>query len=193
MQSIQQSTIALKITHRAFPSHGLLVDAVLVILGSFLIGLSAQAVVRLPFTPVPITGQTFAVLLVGFALGWQRGALSLALYLLEGAMGLPVFSSGGFGVTWLLGPTGGYLLGFVPAAGLVGYLAEHGVDRHWYTTLLAFALGQFVIYLVGASWLSVFVGVGSAIQAGVLPFLIGDVIKAVLAALALPLAWKFVR
>lgn len=167
-----------------------IVEFFLALSGSFLIALSAQVTIRVPFSPVPVTGQTFAVLLVGFALGGRLAFISLCMYLLEGISGLPVFAGGGAGLPWLLGPTGGYLVGFVLAATLVGSLAQRGFDRRVMTTLAAFALGQLVIYIVGAGWLSIYTGFDAAIQAGVLPFLIGDSIKAALAALALPLAWR---
>jgi biotin transport system substrate-specific component len=188
-----QQTLALHFLDNSSIRRRWLADFALALTGSFLIALSAQIVLRLPFSPVPITGQTFAVLLVGFVLGGRLGFFSVCIYLLEGISGLPVFAGGGAGLPWLIGPTGGYLLGFVGAAYLVGSLAERGFDRRILTTLLAFVLGQTIIYLFGASWLSVFTGFESAIQAGVLPFLIGDAVKAGLAALALPLAWKLQR
>ena len=184
------TTLGLSLTDRMSLSRGRTLDLTLALLGSLLIAASAQLALYLPISPVPVTGQTFAVLLVGFALGWRRGLLSLALYLGEGLLGLPVFAGGGSGIPWLLGPTGGYLLGFLFAAGLVGALAERGFDRRWSSTLLAFALGQAVIYLFGALWLSTFVGLQDAYSTGVAPFLVGDLLKAVLAAVFLPFAWR---
>ncbi len=185
-----QQTIALHLINRNNSRHTWIADLTLALAGSLLIALSAQISIRLPFSPIPITGQTFAVLLVGFALGSRLAFLSLGLYILEGVSGLPVFAGGGAGPGWLIGPTGGYLIGFVLAATLVGALAQRGLDRKILTTLLAFALGQMVIYLFGVAWLGIFTGWETAFQAGVLPFLAGDVIKAILAALGLPLVWK---
>jgi biotin transport system substrate-specific component len=144
---------------------------------------------------VPLTGQTFAVLLVGMALGSRRGALALVAYLAEGAAGLPVFAEMKSGLVVLFGPTGGYLFGFVAAAWLVGWLAERGWDRSLLKTLAAMVLGNAVIYLLGVSWLTRFVGSlageNGALAFGLYPFLLGDAIKAVAAALLLPTAWRF--
>ncbi|HNS02903.1 MAG TPA: biotin transporter BioY [Anaerolineae bacterium] len=170
----------------------LLYDAALVLAGSLLIALSAQVAIPLPFSPVPVTGQTMAVLLVGALLGSRRGSLAVLVYIAEGMAGLPVFAPGGaVGPARLLGPTGGYLIGFVLAAYLVGLLAERGWDRRVSTTAVAMALGNVVIYAVGALWLAVFVGgLAPALTAGVLPFIPGDLIKIAAAALLLPAGWK---
>ena len=168
-------------------------DTLLVVTGSLFVAAMAQVKIPLPFTPVPLTGQTFAVLLVGAALGSRRGAASLLLYLLQGMIGLPVFAGGASGLAVLLGPTGGYLAGFVVAAYLIGALAARGLDRRIPSALLAFLAGEAVIYLFGVAWLSLFLGIQRAIVAGFLPFLIGDVLKLVAAALVLPAAWKLVK
>ena len=169
----------------------LLYDAALVLGASLVIALSAQVAIQLPFSPVPITGQTMAVLLVGALLGSRRGALAVLAYIAEGLAGLPVFAGGAAGLARLFGPTGGYLVGFVAAAFLVGRLAERGWDRRFGTTLAAMTLGNLVIYGVGAVWLAVFVGgLSRAWSLGVLPFLPGDAIKIVLAAVLLPGGWK---
>ena len=169
----------------------LLYDAALVLGASLVIALSAQVAIQLPFSPVPITGQTMAVLLVGALLGSRRGALAVLAYIAEGLAGLPVFAGGAAGLTRLFGPTGGYLVGFVAAAFLVGWLAERGWDRRFGTTLAAMTLGNLAIYGVGAVWLAVFVGgVSRAWSLGVVPFLPGDAIKIVLAAVLLPGGWK---
>ncbi|MFC1960281.1 biotin transporter BioY [Chloroflexota bacterium] len=165
-------------------------DVGLVIGGSLLIAASAQVSVHLPFSPVPVTGQTFAVLLVGALLGWQRGMLAVLAYLMQGLAGLPVFAGGLAGPMVLLGPTGGYLIGFVAAAGLTGWLAQRGWDRHNGSMLLAMLLGSAAIYLFGVPRLAAFVGWDVALTAGFWPFLIGDVVKAVLAMLLLPLGWR---
>jgi biotin transport system substrate-specific component len=187
-----QATLGWTVSQRLGLRPGLLTDALLVTAGSLLVALFAQIQIFLPFTPVPITGQTFAVLLVGAALGGRRAAASLLLYLLEGAMGLPVFAGGSAGLLRLAGPTGGYLVGFLPAAYLVGLLAERGLDRRWYSALPVFLLGQLVLYTIGVIWLSTFVGLGQALIAGLWPFIVLDAAKAVLAAVALPSAWKLV-
>jgi biotin transport system substrate-specific component len=174
----------------------LLVDAALVVAGSLLVAGLAQVSIKLPFTPVPITGQTLGVLLVGTALGWQRAGLSMALYLAEGAVGLPFYAEGksGMEVLGLLSATGGYLWGFLLAAVLVGWLANRGWDRSWRSALGAMFLGELVIYAVGIPWLMHAVDVGAlkAFELGLYPFVIGDTIKLLLAAGILPTAWRMV-
>ena len=167
-------------------------DALLIVAGSLVVAGMAQVQIPLPFTPVPLTGQTFAVLLVGAALGARRGAASLLLYLAEGAAGLPFFAGGAGGFARLAGPTGGYLIGFVLAALVVGWLADRGRDRRFGTALPIFLLGELVIYLCGVTWLGAYVGMQKALTAGLLPFVIGDAIKLITAALALPAAWALV-
>ncbi len=182
-----------------WPKRSLARDLALVLLGSLFVALTARVAIPLPFTPVPITGQTLGVLLVGAALGSRLGFFALLAYLAEGAMGLPVFAGGTGGVARILGPTGGYLLAFPLAAGLVGLLVERlGLDRSFLGTLLAMLAGNLLIYLLGLSWLGAwltgvgkFQGVGALLAMGMLPFLPGDLIKAVLAALLLPSAWRF--
>jgi biotin transport system substrate-specific component len=167
-------------------------DAALVVGGSLLIALSAYLKIQLPFSPVPITGQTLAVLLVGAALGSKKGGLSVLAYLGEGLIGLPVFAGGASGPAYLLGPTGGYLAGFVLAAFAVGWLAERGWDHHVGLTLAAMLIGNLLIYLSGLAWLSVYVGVGQALPLGLYPFLVGDAIKLLLAGIVLPGGWAVI-
>jgi len=174
-------------------AHTWLYDSFLVLGGSLVLALSAQVAIPLPFSPVPITGQTFAVLVIGMLLGRWRGAGVVVAYLIEGCTGLPVFAEGKMGLAVLLGPTGGYLVSFVPAAFLVGYLAEKGWDRKIPTTFLAMILGNVIIFGLGAAWLSKFVGADRALSLGVYPFLIGDAIKIGLATFALPGAWKLLN
>lgn len=158
---------------------------------SLLIAAAAQVTIPLPFTPVPLTGQTFGVLLTGMALGSRRGALAVALYVLEGAVGLPFFAGGAAGLAKLLGPTGGYLFAFPVAAFVAGLLAERGWDRKPLTTVLGMLLASLTIFFFGALWLSRFVGgIVPAVVQGVLPFLPGDLIKSLLAAGLLPAAWR---
>lgn len=179
------------ISQRALPRSGV-VSVLLVIAAAGLTALAAQWRIQLPFTPVPITGQTFAVLLTGAGLGWGLGASGQLLYLTVGALGAPVFSeaSGGFEV--LTGATGGYLFGFVFAAGLVGWMAEHRQDRTFATMFTAFVLGSVVIYVFGVTGLmiSADMSLSGAVEAGVVPFLLGDLIKAAGAGILLPGAWK---
>ncbi|HEU5394900.1 MAG TPA: biotin transporter BioY, partial [Candidatus Methylomirabilis sp.] len=175
----------------AIPRGGLLRDALLIVGGSLLTALCAQIVI--PLIPVPITGQTFAVLLIGAALGARRGAAAIGLYVVEGLVGLPVFAGGGAGLARLQGPTGGYLLGFIAAAYLTGTLAERGWDRSVRFAAAAMAAGNVVIYLFGVPWLALFLGWPKAVTAGLLPFIPGDLLKLAAAALALPGAWVLVR
>jgi biotin transport system substrate-specific component len=167
-----------------------LYDSFLVLGGSFFIALSAQIAIPLPFSPVPITGQTFAVLVAAMLLGRWRGTAAVLAYLVEGILGLPAFAGGVAGFAKIAGPTGGYLVSFLPAAYLVGYLAEKGWDRKISTTFLAMILGNVIIFGFGALWLGKFVGFDKALSLGVLPFLAGDVVKIGLATIILPGAWK---
>jgi biotin transport system substrate-specific component len=168
--------------------------AVLALGGSWLVAGLAQIEIRLPFTPVPITGQTLGVLVVGASLGAGLGAASLALYLAQGAIGLPFFS-GGAGGAELLGlaaATGGYLWGFVLAAAAVGWLAERGWDRSVRSSIGAMFLGELVVYLVAIPWLmrAIDVPLGQALELGLAPFVVGDALKMLLAAGMLPAAWR---
>jgi len=170
-------------------------SAALVVAFSLLTALAAQVVIPLPFTPVPLTGQTFAVLLTGALLGSRLGALAMAAYLFEGAMGLPFFRGGAGGAHYLLlSPTTGYLLAFPLAAFVTGLLAERGWDRRFLTAAAAMALGSFVILAGGWAWLALFFRTaGEAFRLGVAPFLVGDLVKIALAAAALPAGWALVR
>ena len=171
--------------------HARLYDVSLVLGGSLSIALLAQVAIPLPFTPVPITGQTLAVLLVGMLLGSRKGALSVVTYLAEGAMGLPFFAAGKAGASFLTGTTGGYLMGFVLAAFVVGWLAEKGWDRNIRQTTLAMILGTSIIFAAGVTWLSMIVGFQHAVVLGLLPFLGGAVVKIILASVLLPQGWKW--
>ena len=173
--------------------YAFLYDAALVIGLSLFIGLSAQVVIRLPFSPVPVSGQTLAVLLTGALLGSRRGALAVIAYLAEGLAGLPVFAGGAAGLAYALGPTGGYLLGFVAGAFVTGWLAERGWDRRIGTTALAMLAGNLAIYAFGVSWLAVLFGAGKALSLGFYPFAVGDLFKVVLAAALLPAGWRLIK
>lgn len=161
--------------------------------GSLLLALSSK--LQVPFWPVPMTMQTLVVLTIGMALGPRLALATLGLYLLQGAVGLPVFAGTpekGLGLAYMAGPTGGYLAGFVVAAVLVGKLAERRWDRHPLTTAAAMLAGIAVIYTLGAAWLAGFVGIEKALQLGVLPFLLADLVKVLLATALMPLAWRAV-
>lgn len=152
--------------------------------------LAALAQVRVQVGPVPITGQTLGVLLIGAGYGATMGVATLASYLLAGGLGLAVFTGGGAGWEVLSGPTGGYLLGFPLAAALVGALAARGWDRRPASTAAAMALGNLVIYASGLAWLARFApDLPTTLSWGLWPFLPGDVVKIVLAAGLLPAAW----
>ena len=167
---------------------------VLVVAFSLLVALAAQVVVPLPWTPVPLTAQTFAVLLTGALLGSRLGALALIAYLIEGASGLPFFVGGAGGVEHFYGATAGYLLAFPSAAFVTGYLAERGWDRRFHTAALAMAAGSVVILACGWAWLALILrSAGAAFRLGVAPFVVGDIIKLALAAAALPAGWAILR
>lgn len=165
----------------------------LVVAGAAVTALAAQWYV--PMWPVPITGQTLAVLLVGAALGWKAGAASQLLYLAVGAAGLPVFTEASSGVGVLVGPTAGYLLAFPLAAALVGRLAQARHDRRFWSMVGAFLAGSALIYVGGVIGLMTTIDAtfGEAFRIGVVPFLVGDAIKAALAGVLLPGAWKVAR
>ena len=173
-------------------SRALLYDAGLVIGGSILLALSARVAIPLPFSPVPITGQTLVVLLLGALLGSRRGVAAVGAYLMQGFAGLPVFTHGGFGLAYAMGPTGGYLLGFIAGAWLTGALAERGWDRKSAAAALAMVAGNAAIYIFGVAWLAVLLGWQKAVMVGAAPFVLGDIVKIGLAASLLPLGWKFV-
>ena len=163
----------------------------LAVVGSALLWVSAK--VQVPFWPVPMTMQTLVVLLIGFAYGPRLGMATVMLYLAEGAAGLPVFAGTpekGIGLAYMLGGTGGYLMGFVLAAGLAGWLAQRGWDRNVVTVALAMFAANIVIYVFGVGWLTSLIGFEKAYTYGLLPFIAGDIAKLVLAVCLLPVTWK---
>ncbi|SCK18298.1 biotin transporter BioY [Streptomyces sp. WMMB 322] len=164
-------------------------DAVLVLGGAALTGVAAQLAVPVPGSPVPVTGQTFAALLVGAGLGARRGFLAMALYTLAGAAGMPWFAEASSGAAM---PSFGYVLGMLLAATVVGALARRGGDRGPLRTAGTMAVGMALTYAVGVPYLAVATGMSAseAVAAGLLPFLIGDLLKAALAMVALPGAWR---
>jgi biotin transport system substrate-specific component len=186
----QTSTLRLA----ALPGAGLATDAVLVLAGALLIAGSAQISFPLPFTPVPITGQTFAVLLVGASLGTVRGGLSALTYVAMGLL-LPVYASGGGGWDVIVGASGGYLVSYPLAAALTGHLAERRWDRRFSSAIGLMLTGNVVIYLVGLPWLAVVLGsnLDETLRDGLYPFVPGDLFKLYVAAAALPAAWKLVE
>lgn len=169
--------------------------------GAFVLGaalftaLLAQVAIAVPGSPVPITGQTLAVVLAAAALGPGRGMAGQLAYVLLGAVGLPFYSKAASGWAHVLGPTGGYLVGFLPAAFLVGLAARRGFDRRPWTAVPLFLAGQLVILAIGVSWLRVAASLdfATALDKGFLPFLPGGLLKAVIAGLAMPLAWRLVQ
>jgi len=173
--------------------YNLLYDLLCLVGGTLFIALAARFAISLPFSPVPITGQTLAVLLTGVLLGSRRAGWCVLTYLVEGSAGLPVFAGGKAGIVYLLGPTGGYLLGFVPAAMLAGWLAEKGWDRRFGTAFAAMVLGNVVIYICGLPWLACFVGTERVLVVGCLPFIPGDLMKALLATMMLPIGWRLLK
>jgi biotin transport system substrate-specific component len=170
---------------------GLIYDAIIVICGSLLVAFSSQLKFYLPFSPVPVTAQTFVVLVLGILLGSRRGALTMIAYLAEGALGLPVFA-GGIGLAAILGPTGGFLFGFIASAYVVGLLAEMGWDRKIVTTIAAMIFGDAIILAFGFAWLSILTNVKTAFVAGFLSFIPGDILKVMIAAMVLPTLWKII-
>lgn len=148
--------------------------------------------INVPFSPVPITAQTFGVLLIAMVLGRTRATVIVAAYLAEGAAGLPVFAGGAAGAQVLVGPTAGYLFGFLLAAYVVGYLADRGWDRSYLLSIISMTLGTALIFLCGLTWLSRFVPFGVILATGLVPFLPGAVFKIFSAFAILPTIWRFV-
>lgn len=169
-------------------------DIALVVAGTALVAVLAQ--VAIPLWPVPVTGQTLAVLLVGASLGAARGAASLSLYAVLGGLGLPIYSDASGGWSVLLGPTGGYIIGFIVSAALVGWAAERSWDRGWYKPIITFVGGSLVVFAIGLPWLAVSLGqlglandLQSVLVAGFYPFIVGGLVKAAIAAALLPALW----
>ena len=185
----------------AAPQRRVWQDALLVVAASLLVAVSASIAIWLPNTPIPVTAQTLTVLLTGALLGSRLGSLALLTYLGEGLAGLPVFAGGTNawspsripGVPTILGPTAGYLVGFVVAAWLTGWLSERNWDRRVHTALLAMLAGQAMIYVCGLSGLVRFAPAANLFELGVLPFLVGDAIKITLGAVVLPAGWVAVQ
>ena len=192
----QQATLYPTLASAVWPSEqasGMVRNVVLAIGGTALLTIAAK--IQVPFYPVPMTMQTFVVLALGMAYGWRLGGATLILYLAEGAVGLPVFAGTpekGIGLAYMLGGTGGYLVGFVLAAVLCGWLAERGWDRNVAKTAFAMLAGNVIIYVPGLLWLGGLFGWDKPIlEWGLTPFILGDLTKLALAAAVLPLAWRW--
>lgn len=165
--------------------------AALMLLGVCLLTLSAK--IQIPFWPVPMTMQTLVVLVIGMAYGWRLGAATVLAYLMAGAAGLPVFAgtpARGIGVAYMMGPTGGFLLGFLVSAAVVGFLGERGWDRSIPRTAVAMVLGQAIITLTGVAWLAVLFNLPKAIEVGFKPFLAASLLKVALGIVLMPAIWK---
>ena len=176
------------------PSNSAVRSIVLAVAGSLLLTLTAK--IQIPFFPVPLTLQTLGVLVIGMAFGAKLAGATLVLYLAEGALGLPVFAGTpekGIGLAYMVGPTGGYLLGFLIAAVACGWLAQKGWDRNMLSTAVAMLIGNILIYVPGLLWLGQVVGWDKPVlQWGLTPFLLGDLTKLIIAALLLPAVWRFI-
>ena len=188
MPSVRVMTLA----DAALPRAGVPASVAWILGAGVVTALMAQIAIPLPWSPVPITGQTFAVLLSGAVLGARRGFIAQTLYLGAGVAGLPVFAGGAFGPAPLVGPTAGYLLAFPFAAAVTGALAERGWDRRFATMFCAMLLGSATIFATGLLLLSRFVPASQLLAAGLRPFVPGDLIKSGLAAIAFPAAWRAV-
>ena len=165
-------------------------DVILVSGFAILTGISAGLKIEIGL--VPITLQTFVVLLSGALLGSEKGAMSQLTYLLMGLSGLPWFSRGG-GIQYIFSPTFGYIIGFVFSAYFVGYLSERGFDKNLKTAILAMLVGDIILYVPGILWLARFVGFGKILAVGFYPFIVGDLLKIILAGLLLPLGWRLIK
>src|SRR5579859_1645754 len=192
-ESVAVSGVASTLRVAVLPRPRLLTDVVLVVLGAGLIAVSAQVSIALPFTPVPITGQTFAVLLVGASYGMLRGGASALLYVLLGIAGAPVYAHGAAGWAVITGASGGYLLSYPFASALTGFLAERRWDRRFSSAIGAMLTGNVLIYLLGLPWLAAVVhtGLEKTLELGLYPFVPGDTLKLYLAAALLPAAWRY--
>lgn len=192
-RSAVQAVVATRslLADRLLPAYGAWLRGVLMVAGGVAF-LALLAQVRLQLGPVPFTGQTLGVLLLGAAYGARMGALTTGAYALLGMAGLPLFTGGASGVAYVMGPTGGYLLGFVLAAALLGVLAQRGWDRGYGSAAVAMLLANVAIYVPGLAWLSVALGgdVTAALAVGLAPFVVGDLLKLALAVLLLPTAWR---
>jgi len=190
---MRDTTLRSPLVDVIWPARSLTRDGLLVIATSLLLALSAQVAFPLPFSPVPVTFQTFVVLAAGAVLGSRLGALSVLVYLTEGMIGLPFFAKGAAGIAYLRGVTGGYLLGFVAAAFVVGLLVERGWGRKVSTAMMAMGIGNVVLYVFGIAWLQTILNISTAkaLFLGLYPFIAGDLYKIGIGALLLPVLGNF--
>jgi len=200
MHAVRYGTIVDRVVpHSESRSSALVRNALLVVAGTIFVSLLAQ--ISIPWYPVPFTGQTLAVLLVGGVLGAWRGAASLLLYFIIGALGLPVFSDQAGGWDIITGATGGYIIGFILAAAVVGWIAERGADRRVVPMIFTLILGNILIYAIGVPWLaswtppgaSASLGWSQAYLYGIEPFVLGDALKLAIAAALLPAGWALLQ
>lgn len=189
----KEATLRTPLIEFIWPERSLMRNCLLVLGTSLLFALSAQIAFPLPFSPVPVTSQTLVMLLAGAVLGSRLGVLSVLTYIIEGVVGLPFFAKGGAGLTYLRGATGGYLLGFVVAAFVIGLLVEGGLGRTFRTAVLAMVIGNMVLYCFGVPWLKsvLNISLSKAVIFGVYPFILGDLYKIGLASVFLPKLWGF--
>jgi biotin transport system substrate-specific component len=188
------TALAHALGRRTTTQSSLVTDVALIVLGSAVMAGLAQVSFRLPFTPVPVSLQTLGVLLVGASLGAWRGAVAMLLYLGEGAAGLPVFAEGHAGTIWLTAaPTTGFLWSFPVAAAVIGLLAQSGWDRSVGSAIGAMLVGEVVVFVGGVTWLAHFLAAPAerALELGMYPFVVGEVVKLLVAAAVLPAAWRF--
>ncbi len=190
---MKETTLRFPLIELIWPERSLARNVLLIIGTSLLLALSAQITIPLPFSPVPVTSQTLVVILAGAVLGSRLGALSALVYIIEGSVGLPFFARGGSGLGYLRGVTGGYIIGFVVAAFVVGLLVEGGLGRKFSTAVLAMVVGNIVLYGFGLLWLKsvLNISINKALAIGLYPFILGDLYKIGLAATLLPRLWNF--
>ena len=168
------------LTEQLIKSKSLTVNIVITLTGSILLALLARLSIVVPFSPVPITGQTFGILFLGAVLGSRLGVLSVIAYIVEGIVGLPVFAGGTAGLLYLLGPTGGYLIGFLPAVYIVGYLSEKSWTNKFITIFITMIIGTAIIFIFGISWLAITAGFETALAIGLYTYLPGAAVKIIL-------------
>lgn len=190
---MRDATLRSPLVDVLWPAKSLTRNVLLVMATSLLLALSAQIALPLPFSPVPVTFQTFVVLAAGAVLGSRLGALSVLVYLTEGMIGLPFFAKGAAGLAYLRGVTGGYLIGFVAAAFIVGLLVERGFGRKVSTAMVAMGIGNVVLYVFGIAWLQMILNITTtkALFLGLYPFIAGDLYKIGIGTLLLPILWNF--
>ncbi len=189
----REASLRFPLIELIWPARSLTRNMLLVLGTSFILALAAQIALPLPFSPVPVTSQTLVVLLAGAVLGSRLGTLSVLVYITEGAMGLPFFAKGGAGIAYLRGVTGGYLVGFLAVAFVVGFLVERGFGRQFRTAVLAMVIGNIVLYVFGVPWLQnvLHISFSKALALGFYPFIPGDAYKLGLASILLPKLWRF--